>query len=202
MDLTESQKGVAEAEEGIEEETGNRTEDAVAFFIFGIFAAVIISVLIIFAFQKQKEMKVASLDSQIKSDVTDQLETLTAEKKQMETVLGQLDALITALDSRIKHSTLITDLKANQFKRSLWSSLSVGKSEITINGSADSLEDVAKAVAALRKVKALQDVELTGSTVNADTQKVDFTVTSKVDKKLYKYITAATPTPTSGEQAL
>jgi len=185
-------KQVEQTEENIEKTTTHKTEEAVSYFLVGLFGATIISVLILLGIQKGKEMKIATYDQQIKTEVTDQLIALAPEKKQMETVLSQLDALTIALTSRVKYSSMMTDFENNTFKKSLWTNFSLSQNTISINGTADDYESAAKAAASYRNIKAVRDVKLTSATSNEESKKVDFVLSITFDSSLYK--TTATKT--------
>lgn len=194
MDFAERQKAVEQAEESIERATSSRGETA-AFVIFGLLLAVVVGTVIIFGLQKSKEAKISSLSGQIQSEVRDQLATLSKEQKEITTVLGQLDALSTALSSRVKQSLLFNDLKAHQLKKSRWSQVSIENKVVTITGSADDFGSVAKAVAALRGMKAVESIKLASANLNQDTQKVEYSLSITLNTKQYEYAPAnAKPT--------
>ena len=186
MDFAERQEAVEQAEESIERTTSSR-EEIGAFVIFGLLVSVIISTIIIFGLQKSKEAKISGLSEQIQSEVKSQLTTLAKEQKEITTVLNQLDALSLALTSRVKHSLLFADLKSHQLKKSQWSQVSVEGKTVSITGSADDFEGVAKAVAALRDMKAAESVKLTSAGLNEETKKVDFSLTVTLDIDQYNY---------------
>jgi Tfp pilus assembly protein PilN len=136
--------------------------------------------------QKSKQNKLLTLDQQIAEEVATPLKSLEDEQIKNTTILAQLAALNTALSGRTRFSQLLSDLKANQYKKSLWSDFSVQNSTISISGKVDSYQDVAKAVAAMRNIKAVTDVKLSSASADKESAKVTFMVTITYDPSLYK----------------
>lgn len=180
----------------------NKSSDIFSYFVIGLFCAVIVLIIVVFGLQKSKQVKLASIDTAIASDVTEPLKSLEKEKQQSDIVAKQLEVLTTALSSRVKYSQLMSDLTANQYKKSKWTSFAFQSTAISLSGSADSFDDVAKTVAAFRVMKAVQDISLKSVSLNQDSKKVDFTLEITVNKTLYNYLPktqAATGTESVGQ---
>ncbi|MDH4358529.1 MAG: hypothetical protein OEV37_01080 [Candidatus Berkelbacteria bacterium] len=189
-----------------EEEIGSATkkagskEEAAAYFIIGLFLACIVSMIAVFALMKSKEAKISNLEEQIQNEVTGPLKELESEEKEVASVLGQIETLTSALTERVKYASLINDLKSNLYKKSLWGQFSFQKDTAAITGTVDSFEDLAKTVSVYKKMKGAQDVQLTGVSVNAETKKIDYSLTIKLDMSLYK-INGAKPQATATASA-
>jgi len=182
-------------------ETHDR-EETIAYFIVGIFIAVLIAVLFSIFFLKQKEAKLTSLDEEINQSVTQPLQSYGGTLIKVVTILAQLDALNAALNSRIKYSSILTDLANLEFKKSRWTSVALQKDDtMVISGSADSFEDVAKAVIALRSLKAATDTKLSSANVNAESGKIDFVVNLKINKTMYRNLVVKQTTTGIGTSA-
>jgi len=184
--------GVSAKVQETEEEIGGATkgaghkEEAVAYFIIGLFLACIVSMIAVFALIKSKEAKVSNLEEQIQSEVTSPLKDLEKEEKEVASVLGQIETLTKALTERVKYASLINDLKSNLYKKALWSQLSFQKDTATISGSVDTFEDLAKTVSVYKKMKGVGEVQLTSASVNTETKRIDYGLTIKLDMSSYK----------------
>jgi len=183
-------------------DTGNSTSDSFSYFIIGLFCAVLILVIIVFALERSKENKLASLEETYKVDVTEPLKTLEKEQKESDNAVKQLEILTLALSKRIKYSQLMADITSHQFKKSFWQSFTLRKEKISILGSADSYDDVAKSIAAFRSLKAVKDVSLKAANKDEDTGKFNFSAEITVDLSMYQYAgttkasASVTPNPT------
>lgn len=171
--------------------TENSTSDGFSYFIIGLFCAVFILVIIVIGLGRSKENKLLSLDETYKTEVTEPLKALSNEQKASDNAIDQIDILTAALSKRIKYSLLMTDIVSKQFKKSVWQSFTLKKDTVSILGSADSYDDVAKSIAALRSLKAVQDVSLKAASKDENSSKINFTAQLKLDLKSYQYSSQA-----------
>lgn len=183
---TDKQKMLQQVRGEAAEEEKESSEEIAAYFIFGVLLAIVISFAVILGLQKAKDSKIATLNQEIEEQVTAPLKSLQKEQKQIEDIKKQLDTLTLALGSREKCYQIFNDVALNLYKKTRLSDLQVKKDEITIKGTTDNLDDATKTIIALKKMKSAKDVELTSVSLNADTEKVDYTATIKIDLSLYK----------------
>lgn len=179
----------------ISEAEPQKRDELLSYFVLGVFVALMAFCVIMMGMQRTKQNKLIALDNQIEEDVTAPLKSLENEQIESATILKQLTALNIALSDRTKFSQLLSDLKSNQYKKSLWSDFNIQDGTISISGKVDSYQDVAKAVAAMRNIKAVTDVKLSSAVYDRDSSKVTFMVTVSYDPSLYKAAAQATSTP-------
>jgi Tfp pilus assembly protein PilN len=172
--------------------TGESSQEKIAFFIIGLALAVVACSIYVFGSQKYKNSQISSLDQQINDEVTTPLKNLSEEKAQADLVLSQIDALTTSLSKRIKYDQILKDFRDNQYKSARWTSFGFNDNgkKITISGVAGNFDDVAKTVAAIKGMKAVQDVKLVSVSINADSKEVNFTIDAEVDFSPYKLLSA------------
>jgi hypothetical protein len=189
--------------------TGESSQEKVAFFIIGLALAVVACSIYVFGSIKYKNSQISSLDQQINDEVTTPLKNLSEEKAQADLVLSQIDALTTSLSKRIKYDQILKDFRDNQYKNARWTSFGFSNDDkkITISGSAGNFDDVAKTVAAVKGMKAVQDVKLVSVSINTDSKEVNFTVDAEVDFSPYEVLSStgssalqSTATPGSSAQ--
>lgn len=183
--LSEFIKKTEDTKSEIEETSGPGRDVLMVYFIFGVFLAVAAILITVFTLEKTKEMKIASLNDQIKQEVTDPLLSLAADEQQVKTVSNQLDTLTAAISNKQQYSKLISDLAAGLFKNSSWKSFNLTGSQISISATCDNFLDVARTVASLRTVKSVKDVKLASSNINSDTSKVEFSLNIIFDPSYY-----------------
>lgn len=184
-------------------ESQTKTADIFAYFVVGLFCAVLVLIIVVYGLERSKNNAIAALDESIKIEVTDPLSAMAKERKQNDDVIRQLATLTTALSGRVKYSQLMTDMSSGLYKKSMWTTFSLQDNVITISGVADSFDDAAKTVAAYRKLKTVKEIDLKSVNLNSEIGKVDFSYTITFDNKNYTYINPsqaqATQTPTAVE---
>lgn len=183
---------VSGASKGIASSYGVSKDDIVAYFIVGISLAIIVSIIPILIISKTKQSKIAALDTQYQDTVTTQLATLKKEQISQAAVSKQIDALTTALASRMKNSALIEDLSRNTLKKAKWTAMTLNGDSVSLNLTTDNFEDMAKSVAAYRGMDAVSSVKLSSANSNEASGKVDFAVELMVDLSAYKQTVVAT----------
>lgn len=161
-------------------------EVGVSYLIVGVSIAILLGGILTFGSVKSKQSTVDSLMVSIENDVTAPLAALEKEQKQIATIKNQLDSLKTALDSREQFGKLLSTISSNILKKSSLTSLAVQDEDITMSGSANSYADVSKVVAAYRQVDVVTDVKLSSASLNAETDKIDFSLTIKVDRSKFR----------------
>ncbi|OQA52624.1 MAG: hypothetical protein BWY43_00413 [candidate division WS2 bacterium ADurb.Bin280] len=174
-------KQVNEAKRQIASSVSTFGEEAVAYLIFGIAAAIIISIIPILVISRSKESRIASLEQRYQQEVTNQLQNLEKERKSREIALAQIDALSAALRSRVKFSSVFEGLSKYALKKSMWDDFAITENSITLTLITDSFDDTAKAVAAFRQMDSVQSVKLTGSNLNADSKKIESNLELLID---------------------
>lgn len=200
MDSTPNTQGVTDASKDIASSYSVSKDDVVAYFIFGIALAAIIAIIPVLIISKTKQSKIASLDTQIQQEVTDQLKALEKEQGDQVVVAKQVNALSSALASRTKNSQILEAFAKSTLKKSKWSSMTLAGGAFSISLSADNFDDMAKAVAAYRKMDSVKSAKLTSAVKNEESGKVDFSLEFTVDTK--PYIVKAKPAATTGTSAL
>lgn len=195
MDISDQNRILESVKESITETT-QKTEESASYFIVGLAAAVVIAVIVVLAAVSSKNAQIATYDEQIKTDVTNQLANLEKEQKQISSVFTQLDTLESSLSKRIKYSQLFSDLTKNQYQKSKWTAVTVQGDAVSITGEANSFEDVAKTVVALKSLESVKNIKLTSATLSQERQVISFVIDVKVDLKGYKN-PIAKPSPTS-----
>ena len=180
-------------------ETEDTKETSVAFVLIGLAIAVVVAVVVLFAFNSSKNNQLSALDQQIQNDVTVPLKNLAGEKKQTDSILDQISVLTTVLNKKLTLSQMLIDLSNNQYKLSRWSSLSYSQDKVTITAVADNFEDVLKTYNALKATKSVKSAKLVSTNINENTKKIEFTMEFSVNTDLYKVVpkTAATATTTT-----
>lgn len=178
-------QGVTDASKDIASSYSTSREDVVAYFIFGIALAAIVSIVPVLVISKTKESKIASLEQQYKQEVTDQLESLKKEQKDQVLMARQIDALSVALQSRIKNSQLLEAFGRNTLKKTKWTALTLSDSSVSMSLVADNFDDVAKTVSAYRGMESVKSVRLTSAASNEESGKIDFAVDVTVDMSQY-----------------
>ncbi len=194
MSSEEKRQILESVKQEIKADEGRDNEARLSYFVIGIFAGVLIAIVFMMAWQKSKEVKL-SAQNQTLADLDKNLKTLENEHSQSIGLLKQLDIFSLVLAGRYKQSSILDDLRKNQYKKSKWTNLSFSKSSIVVGAQADNFEDVAKSVAAFKNMKAVKDVTLTAASINSDTKKVEFEMTLMVDLDLYKIKSAKTTSP-------
>jgi len=169
----------------IRADEGRDNEARLSYFVIGIFAGVLVALILMMAWQKSKEYKISALDQTV-ADTDKNLKALDDQESQSIGLLKQLDIFSVALSGRYNHSTILNDLRANQYKKSKWTSLSFSKDGVVVSAQTDSFEDVAKSVSALKNMKAVKEVNLTSAGLNSETKKIDFEMTVLIDLSAYK----------------
>lgn len=169
----------------IRADEGRDNEARLSYFVIGIFAGVLVALVLMMAWQKSKEYKISALDQTV-TDTDKNLKSLDDQESQSIGLLKQLDIFSVALSGRYSQSTILNDLRSNQYKKSKWTSLSFSKDGVVVSAQADSFEDVAKSVSALKNMKAVKEVNLTSAGLNSQTKKIDFEMTVLVDLSSYK----------------
>lgn len=161
-------------------------EVGVSYLIVGVSIAILLGAILTFGSIKSKQSTVDSLIVSVENDVTAPLASLAKEQSQIVTIKSQLDSLKTALDSREQFGKLLSTVSSNILKKSYLTSLAVQDEDITMAGSADSYADVSKVVAAYRQVDVVTDVMLSSASLNDETNKIDFSLTVKVDRSKFR----------------
>lgn len=185
MSSEEKHQILESVKQEIKADEGRDNEARLSYFVIGIFAGVLVAIILMMAWQKSKEYKISAQNQTI-SDLDKNLQSVEGQQNQGVGLLKQLDIFSLVLNGRYKQSTLLDDLRKNQYKKSKWTNLSFQKSSVIISAQADSFEDVAKSVTALKSLKAVKDVTLTSAGINSDTKKVEFEMTVLVDMSAYK----------------
>jgi len=183
-EINEAKKQIASSVSGIGEES-------VAYLIFGIAAAIIISIIPVLVISRSKEARIASLEQRYDQEVTTELKSLEKERKSRDIALAQIDALSAALRSRVKFSGVFENLSKYTLKKSMWDDFSISENKITMTVVTDSFDDTAKAVAAFRQMASVDSAKLTGSNLNADTEKIESNVELVIDLNDFTQTTAS-----------
>jgi Tfp pilus assembly protein PilN len=168
------------------EQASESPEIGISYLIVGVSLAVLVGAILTFASVKSKQSTIDSLKVSIENDVTAPLAALSQEQKQVTTIKNQLSSLKTALNSREQFGKILAAISVNLLKSSMLTSVSVQEEDITMSGSADNYSDVAKLVAAYRQVAVVKEVQLSSATLNEESDKVDFSLSLKIDRSKFK----------------
>lgn len=171
--------------EAVKEEKGRDNEARLSYFVIGILAGVLVAIVLMMAWQKSKEYKISALDQTI-LDTDKDLKSLGDQESQSVGLLKQLGIFSVALSGKYKYSSFLNDLRSYQYKKSKWTNLSFSKDAVVIGAQADSFEDVAKSVAALKNMKAIKEINLSSASLDPQTNKIDFEMTVVIDLTSYK----------------
>jgi Tfp pilus assembly protein PilN len=183
----------------IQEDEGKDNEVRLSYFVIGIFAGILLVLIFSMAWQKSKQYKIDSLNQKV-ADLNNQLKSLEGQEDQSDTLLQQIDIFTSALSGRVKQSQFLGDLRSYQYKKSRWTGLNFSKNTVVINAQVDNFDDMAKAVVAMRSLKAAKDVEVTAVNINQESKKVEFIMTITLDTVLYQYLPQSTQTKTTTSQ--
>lgn len=168
------------------EQVAESPETGISYLIVGVSLAVLVGAILTFASVKSKQSTIDSLIVSIENDVTAPLATLSQEQKQVATIKNQLSSLKTALNSREQFGKVLATISNNLLKNSMLTSAVVQEENVTMSGSADNYSDVTKLVAAYRQVTAVEEVQLSSATLNEESDKVDFSLSLKIDRSKFK----------------
>lgn len=186
MVLEEDKKNLLNTVSEDIEQASESPEIGISYLIVGVSLAVLVGAILTFASVKSKQSTIDSLKVSIENDVTAPLAALSQEQKQVTTIKNQLSSLKTALNSREQFGKILAAISVNLLKSSMLTSVSVQEEDITMSGSADNYSDVAKLVAAYRQVAVVKEVQLSSATLNEESDKVDFSLSLKIDRSKFK----------------
>jgi len=195
----EKEKFLESVKNDISDSAGSGRDEVLSYFIIGVFLGVIVLAISFLTIEKTRQYKISSLTKQIQQDVDVPMKSLAKEKIQNDEIVKQLSTLTSVLAGRVSYFKLFEDLRNGQFKKSLWTNFALQKDSITISAKADNYADVAKAVAAIRQVKAVTDVKLSSASLDKETNKISFTVNISYDPSLYKASPRSSATPSTSQ---
>lgn len=173
-----------------------RSDEAVSYFIIGLSLAVIASIIFLLTYTSSKKSQIETYDEQIKNEVTTPLKTLEKEEGELSNISSQIDLLAASLSKRTKYSAILSDLAANQYKKSRWTGFNIKDGNLIIKGQADNFIDVAKSITAMKRLNSIKSIKLTNVNLDQDSKKIDFTVEAKADLKSYAFLPAKQSSPT------
>lgn len=192
MVLEEDKKNLLNTVSEDIEQASESPEIGISYLIVGVSLAVLVGAILTFASVKSKQSTIDSLKVSIENDVTAPLAALSQEQKQVTTIKNQLSSLKTALNSREQFGKILATISVNLLKSSMLTSAVVQEDNITMSGSAGNYIDVAKLVAAYRQVAVVEEVQLSSATLNEESDKVDFSLSLKIDRSKFKMSNAKT----------
>jgi Tfp pilus assembly protein PilN len=193
----EKEKFLESVKNDISESSGSGRDEVLSYFIIGVFVGVVVLAVSFLTIEKTRQSKISSLSQQMQQEVDVPMQSLATEKVQNDEIIKQLSTLTSVLAGRVDYSKLFDDLRGGQYKKSLWTNFALQKDSITITAKADNYADVAKAVAALRQLKAVKDVSLSSASLDKESGKINFTVNISYNPSLYKASARASTSPTS-----